>query len=163
MKEAFIDAGRIVNTHGVRGEVRMEVWLDSPDFLAGFPRIFVDGSEKKICSAFVHKQFLVVKLEGVDDMNAAMPLKGKTVKVAREDAALPEGAYFLQDLLGAGVVKEDGSPVGILTDILERPASDIYVVTDAEGREHLIPAVPAFVLSADADAGRITVRLIEGM
>ena len=163
MKEPYIQAGRIVNTHGVRGEVRIEVWLDSPAYLKTFPRIFVDGREKKILSAFVHKQFLVALLEGIPDVNAAMPLKGKTIAVARADARLPKGAYFLQDLIGAEVRSENGAPVGILTDILEKPASEIYVVTDSEGNEHLIPAVPAFVLSADADAGVVTVRLIEGM
>ena len=163
MKEAWIEAGKIVNTHGVRGEVRIEVWLDSPAYLKRFPRVFVDGAERKIRSAFVHGRFLVAALEGVEDVNAAMPLKGKTVFIAREDARLPEGGYFLQDLIGASVADEAGRPVGVLTEILERPASNVYVVTDAEGEEHLIPAVPAFVLAADADAGLVTVRLIPGM
>ena len=163
MKEAFVEAGRIVNTHGVRGEVRIEVWLDSPEYLKTFPRFFLEGKEIKVRSSFVHKHFLIAKLEGIDDINDAMPLKGKTITVAREDAGLPDGAYFLQDLLGAAVRREDGTEVGTLTDILERPASEIYVVTDGEGREHLIPAVPAFVIAADADAGVVTVRLIEGM
>ena len=163
MKKPYIQAGRIVNTHGVRGEVRIEVWLDSPAYLKTFPRVFVDGEEKKILSAFIHKQFLVAQLEGIPDVNAAMPLKGKTVTVAREDARLPKGGYFLQDLIGAEVQSENGIRVGTLTEILEKPASEIYVVTDGGGEEHLIPAVPAFVLSADADEGVVTVRLIEGM
>ena len=163
MKKPYIPAGRIVNTHGVRGEVRIEVWLDSPAYLKTFPRVFLDGEEKKILSAFIHKQFLVALLEGIPDVNAAMPLKGKTVMVAREDAGLPKGGYFLQDLIGAKVQAEDGESVGTLTEILEKPASEVYVVTDAEGNEHLIPAVPAFILSADADAGLVTVRMIEGM
>jgi 16S rRNA processing protein RimM len=92
-----------------------------------------------------------------------MPLKGKTVYIAREDAPLPPGGYFLQDLLDARVVLGDGSPVGVLTEILERPANNVYVVTDPEGKEILIPAVPAFILSADAEEGVVTVRLLEGM
>ena len=92
-----------------------------------------------------------------------MPLKGKTVFIAREDAELPEGGYFLQDLIGASVVREDGASVGTLTEILERPANDVYVVLDPSGRETLIPAVPAFVLQTDADEGVITVHLLEGM
>lgn len=163
MKEPYIQAGRIVNTHGVRGEVRIEVWLDSPAYLKTFPRIFVNGEEKRILSAFIHKQFLVALLEGVSDVNAAMTLKGKVVTIARADAQLPNGGYFLQDLIGAEVHSENGMRVGTLTEILEKPASEIYVVTDTEGNEHLIPAVPAFVLSANADAGIVTVRMIEGM
>ena len=75
LKEPYIPAGRIVNTHGGRGEVRIEVWLDSPAYLKSFPRVFLGGEEKKVLSAFIHKQFLVVQLEGIPDVNAAMPLK----------------------------------------------------------------------------------------
>ena len=163
MIQDYIDAGRIVNTHGVRGEVKIEVWLDSPRMLASFPRLFIGGCERKLLSSRVHQKFLIAALEGIEDLNAAMTLKGKTVRIFRADAALPPGSFFLQDLLGAAVRTEDGSPVGTLTDILERPASDIYVVTDAAGREHLIPAVPAFILDSDPVAGVITVRLIGGM
>ena len=79
----------------------------------------------------------------------------------REDAPLPRGAYFIQDILGASVVDESGNEIGRLTDVLERPASNIYVVQGET--EHLIPAVPEFILSTDADKGVITVHLIEGM
>ena len=160
-KSAFIEAGRIVNTHGVSGEVKIEVWLDSPQFLRRCGRVFLDGAERKILSGKVQKSFLIVKLEGVEDLNAAMALKGRTVTIAREDAPLPRGAYFLQDILGARVVDETGAEIGVLTEVLERPASNVYVVQgDAE---HLIPAVPAFILHTDPEAGVITVHLIEGM
>ena len=136
----FIDAGRIVNTHGVAGEVKIEVWLDSPKFFRSFKRIYLGGREMKVVSARTHKD---------------------EVTVRREDAALPHGAFFLQDILGARVVDEDGNEIGELVEIMERPASNVYVVKGET--EHLIPAVPEFVLATDADNGVITVRLIEGM
>ena len=160
-KSAFIAAGRIVNTHGVAGEVKIEVWLDSPQLLRRCGRVFLDGEEKKLLSGKVQKSFLIAKLEGVEDLNAAMRLKGRTVQIAREDARLPRGAYFIQDILGASVVDEQGKEIGKLVDVLERPASNIYVVQGET--EHLIPAVPAFILNTDAENGVITVRLIEGM
>ena len=160
-KSAYIEAGRIVNTHGVAGEVKIEVWLDSPQFLRRCGRIFLDGAEKKILSGKVQKSFLIAKLEGVEDVNAAMALKGREVFIARADAPLPRGAYFIQDILGASVVDEQGNEIGKLTDVLERPASNIYVVQGEA--EHLIPAVPEFVRKVDAEAGVITVHLIEGM
>ena len=160
-KKAFIEAGRIVNTHGVAGEVKIEVWLDSPQFLRRCGRVFLNGTERKFLSARAHKQFLIAKLEGVEDLNAAMALKGRVVEIAREDAKLPRGAYFIQDILGARVVDEQGNELGRLEDVLERPASNVYMVRGES--EHLIPAVPEFILNTDAEAGVITVHLIEGM
>ena len=160
-KKQYIEAGRIVNTHGVAGEVKIEVWLDSPQFLKSFKRCFIDRREVKLLSARVHKGFLIVKLEGVEDVNAAMALKGRTVFIDRADARLPKGAFFLQDIIGAAVVDESGSEIGKLVDVMETPASNVYVVKGE--REHLIPAVPEFILSTDADNGIIPVHLIEGM
>ena len=147
-KKQYIEAGRIVNTHGVAGEVKIEVWLDSPQFLKSFKRCFIDRREVKLLSARVHKGFLIVKLEGVEDVNAAMALKGRTVFIDRADARLPKGAFFLQDIIGASVVDESGREIGKLTDVMETPASNVYVVKGE--REHLIPAVPEFILSTDA-------------
>ncbi len=100
-KSAFIEAGRIVNTHGVAGEVKIEVWLDSPQFLRRCGRLFVEGKEHRILSGKVQKSFLIAKLEGVEDVNAAMLLKKRSVCSNREDAHLPEGSFFLADLIGA--------------------------------------------------------------
>ena len=161
-KNAFIEAGRIVNTHGVQGEVKIEVWLDSPKFFKSFKRLYTaGGQELKVLSARTHKDFVIAKLEGVEDVNAAMALKNKVVSIRRSDAALPHGAFFLQDILGAKVVDEDGREIGVLEDVMETPASNIYVVKGET--EHLIPAVPEFIKKTDAEAGVITVHLIEGM
>ena len=160
-KRAYIDAGKIVNTHGVRGEVKIEVWLDSPSALKRCGRIYLGGEEKKLLSAREHKGALIASLEGVEDVSAAMALKNRVVQIARADAKLPRGAFFLQDIIGASVVDEQGTEIGRLTEVLELPGHRVYVVWGAA--EHLIPAVPEFVLKTDADAGVITVRLIEGM
>lgn len=161
-KKEFIEAGRIVNTHGVIGEVKIEVWLDSPQFFKSFKTLYLKSGEAlKVLSAKTHKGFVIAKIEGIDDINAAMRLKGKDISIRRTDAALPRGAFFLQDIIGAKVVEENGNEVGTLVEIMERPASNIYVVKGRE--EHLIPAVPEFIMSTDAEAGIITVRLIEGM
>lgn len=163
MKQAYIEAGRITSTHGVHGELKIEVWLDTPEDLKHYRRIFIDGQERKLLSVRQQSRFVIAKLDQVDDINAAQPFKGKTVYIAREDAPLPPGGYFLQDLLDAKVVLEDGSPVGVLTEILERPANNVYVVTAPDGKEILIPVVPAFIIRADAENGIVTVRLLEGM
>ena len=160
-RRQYIDAGKIVNTHGVRGEVKIEVWLDNAQMLRRCGRVFLGGSEKKLLSAREHKGFLIAALEGVEDVNAAMALKGRVVQIDRADARLPRGSYFLQDILGAAVVTEEGEAVGTLADVLELPGHRVYVVRGET--EHLIPAVPEFVREVDPEAGRVTVHLIEGM
>jgi len=160
-KKEYIEAGRICNTHGVAGEVKIEVWLDSPEFMKRFKRLFIQGREVKMLSSKIHKGFLLAKLEGVEDVNAAMAYKGKTVHIHRADAKLPKGSYFIQDIIGALVIDEERGEIGKLVDVMETPASNIYVVKGEA--EHLIPAVPEFIMSTDAEQGIIKVKLIEGM
>lgn len=160
-KQQYIEAGKIVNTHGVRGEVKIQVWLDSPEFLRRFKTIYIDAKPVKMLSERVHKGFVIAVLEGVDDINAAMSLKNKTVHIDRADAKLGKGEYFLCDIIGARVENESGELIGVLEDILETPASSVYIVRGDS--EHMIPAVPEFILKTDAEQGVITVRLIEGM
>lgn len=157
----YVEAGRIVNTHGINGEVKIEVWLDSPAFFKTFKRLFINGAEKRILSAREHKQFIIARLEGVEDINAAMALKGKTVEILRADARMKDGEFFVQDILGFTVVDEDGHTVGKLVDAFETPASMLYVVRGES--EHLIPAVREFILGIDAEREQIRVHLIEGM
>ena len=158
-KKPFLEAGRIINTHGVGGEVKIESWLDTPEFLRSFRRLFVRGKEMKVLSARVHKGFVIARLEGIDDMNAAMALKGTDISIAREDAHLSDGAYFLSDIIGS--VDEEGREIGTLEEIEETPSAPLYTVRGE--REHLIPAVPEFIRSVDVENGVITVHLIEGM
>ena len=160
MKE-FLDCGQIVNTHGVRGEMRIVPWADSPDFLCGFSTLYVDGGAKKVVSSRVHKGSVIVKLDGVDTVEQAMALKGRTVQIRRADARLPEGAFFLEDIIGLDVVDEAGQKLGVLREVLSPSIQQVYVV---EGeREILIPAVPEFILETNIQGGYIKVRLIDGM
>lgn len=157
----FIEAGKIINTHGVAGELKIEVWLDSPSFMKGFKRFYIDGKEYAVRAARVFKGFLLASLEGIEDMNAALSLKEKTVYILRGDARLPKGAYFLCDIIGSEVSDESGKKIGVLEEIMESPAQPIYVVRGET--EHLIPAVPEFIMSTDLSKRKIIVHLIEGM
>ncbi len=161
MKQPFLEAGKIVNTFGVRGEVKLQPWCDDAGFLLPFKTLYIDGAPLRVASARVHKDMLMVRFEGVDDVNAAMALKNKIVYFAREDAHLPEGRYFIADLLGSQVVDENGGTVGELTEVLDMPSGQVYVVQGES--EHTIPAVPEFILDINAEEKRIRVHLIEGM
>ncbi len=161
MKQPYLEAGKIVGTFGVRGEVKLQPWCDSAEFLKKIKTLYIDGRPVEVVSSRVHKDMLIVLFRGVEDVNAAMALKNKVVFFAREDAKLPPGRYFIADLIGARVVDESGAPVGELTEVLDMPAGQVYVVQGET--EHTIPAVPEFVLDIDADGGVIRVHLIEGM
>ena len=160
MKE-FLDCGQIVNTHGVRGEVRIVPWADSPEFLCGFSTLYVDGAAKKVLSSRVHKGSVIAKLDGVDTVEQAMALKGRTVQIRRADARLPEGAFFLADIIGLDVINEEGDKLGVLKEVLSPSVQQVYVV--AGEREIMIPAVPEFILETNIEGGYLKVRLIEGM
>ena len=150
-----------MNTHGVRGEVRIQPWADEAAFLTRFRRFYIDGKPVAVRSGRVHKEMCIAALEGFHDVNAAMTLKGKVVFIDRDEAKLPPGAVFLQDILGARVVDEQGRELGVLAEIMPEPSADVLVVKGE--REILIPDVPAFVLDKDPDASLVTVRLIDGM
>lgn len=161
MKQQYLEAGKITNTHGVRGEVRITPWADSAAFLRGFRTFYIDGQPVRVLRSRAHKNQLIAQLEGYDDVNAAMTLKNKVIHIDRADAKLPEGRYFLQDLLGMRVVSDAGETLGELADVLDLPQGSVYVVRGT--REILIPDVPEFLLNIDAERGEITVHLLEGM
>ena len=162
MKQEFLEAGKIVNTFGVRGEVKLQPWCDSADFLRPFRTFYIDGAPRRVLSSRVHKDMLIVQFEGAEDVNAAMALKNKIAYFSRADAKLPEGRFFIADILGAAVLDEGGREIGKLTDVLDLPAGQVYVVTGGDG-EHTIPNREEFILGVDPDAGVIRVHLIEGM
>lgn len=162
MTRQYLEGGQIVNTHGVRGEVKLTSWCDTPEYLAAIPTYYIDGAPVKVRAARVHKGSVIAALEGVDDVDAAMRLKGKTICLSRADARLPEGQFFLADLMGLDVVDADsGGKLGVLEDVLFPSAQKVYVVRGE--REILIPAVDEFITEINVDGGYIKVRLIEGM
>ena len=162
MKQRFLQAGQIVNTHGIQGEVKIVPWCDTPEFLCQFQTLYVDDKPIKVRSARVHKGNVLAMLEGVSDVNAAMLLKGKTVYIDRTGVVLPEGRHFLADLMGLEVIDADsGARLGVVADILTPPAHEVYVVRGEH--EYLIPAVDEFLVETNVEGGFIKVRLIEGM
>ena len=158
---AFLPAGEIVNTHGIRGEVRILPWADSPEFLLDFDTLYIDGRPLSVLSARVQKTCVLVRFEGVDSVEAAQLLRGKTVEIAREDACLEEGSFFIADLEGLSVYDQEGQLLGRLAEVLSMPKNDVYVVRGE--KEYLIPAVKEYIRNTDIAAGRMDVTIIEGM
>ena len=158
MKLEFLEAGEIVSTHGVRGEMKVLPWADGPDFLCEFDRVRIAGKDYPVESCRVQKTCNLLKIEGVDTMEAAQAMRGKTVEIYRCDA--PEGLIFAAELMGMTVLCE-GEEIGKITDVLDYPGNKVYVVKGQ--KEYMIPAVKAFILDTDMDKEIMQVRLIEGM
>lgn len=158
MKLQFIEAGEIVTTHGIRGEVKVMCWLDSPEVLCEFDRCRISGKEYTMESVRVQKTCNLVKLSGIDDMDAAQALRGKKLELYRED--IDNEVIFAAELIGMEVFCEDQS-IGKIAEVLDYPGNMVYVVRGEH--EYLIPAVNAFVLNTDMEKNKMQVRLIEGM
>lgn len=160
MKEKYLEAGEIVNTHGIRGEIKVMPWCDGPEFLKAFKTFYIDGKAYKVSEARVHKGMLLCKLEGVDDVSAAQTYRGKIVKIDRDSAKIAEGRVFISDLIGLPVFA-DGKEIGNLKDVYTGPANDVYIVKGE--KEYMIPAVSEFLEDVNVDEGYIRVKLLEGM
>ncbi len=163
MKQELIPVGTIVNAHGIRGEVKLNPVGFDPAFLAEFDRFCIGGKETEVLSSRVHKSVLLLTLPGVEDMDAALALKGKTVAIYADDVALPEGEYFDVELEGCAVLDDaTGEEIGKLTRVLHYPAHKVYEVKGS--REYLIPAVPGvFIVSVDINAGVVRVHMMKGL
>lgn len=158
MKLPYIEAGEIVTTHGVRGEVKVLSWLDSPEMLCEFDRCRISGREYVMDSVRVQKTCNLVKLRGVDTMEDAQKLRGKTMELYRED--ISDELIFAAELVDVEVYA-DGVSIGRIKEVLDYPGNSVYVVQGE--REYLIPAVKEFILSTDLEKNQMQVKLLKGM
>jgi 16S rRNA processing protein rimM len=158
MKLPYIEAGEIVTTHGVRGEIKVLSWLDSPEMLCEFDRCRISGREYVMDSVRVQKTCNLVKLRGIDTMEDAQKLRGKTMELYRED--IPDELIFASELVDVEVYA-DGACIGKIKEVLDYPGNSVYVVQGE--REYLIPAVKEFILSTDLEKNQMQVKLLKGM
>ena len=158
MKLDYIEAGEIVNTHGVRGEVKVLCWLDAPEMLCEFDRCRIAGKDYEMESVRVQKTCNLVKLSGIDTMEDAQKLRGKVLELYRED--IDDEVIFAAELIGVQVIAED-TCIGTIQEVLDYPGNQVYVVRGEH--EYMIPAVKQFILSTDMENNVMQVRLIEGM
>ena len=158
MKLQFVKAGEIVTTHGIKGEVKVMSWLDSPEDLCDFDRCRIDGKEFEIESCRVQKTCNLVKLSGIDTMDDAQLMRGKTIELYRED--IDDEVIFAAELIGVEVFA-DGVKIGKITEVLDYPGNSVYVVKGQY--EYMIPAVNQFILETNMEENTMQVKLIEGM
>lgn len=162
----YLECGKIINTHGIKGAVKLESWCDYPETLANLENIFFkindEYVEKHILTASVFKRHVIATIEGINDIDSAASLKETVVYADRDDIPLDDGDYFISDLIGLPVIDVDsGVEYGKISEVFNTGASDIYTVKTQEG-ERMIPAVPEFIIEIDLERG-IFVKPIEGM
>ncbi len=160
--------GVITGTHGLRGEVKVYPTTDEPARFLDLEQVILDtGREERVLklrSVKFFKKFVILGFEGMDRIEDVERLKGAELLIPREDAyELEEGEYFIPDLLGLKVVTDDARELGVIRDVIETGANNVYVVKNEDGKEILIPAIPQCILEVSLEEGRMTVHLLPGL
>ena len=162
MKSEFLEVGKILNTHGIRGELKIQPWLDAPELFQWLRTLHVNGRAYTVHAVRLQLPNVLVTLEGIGSIDDALPLKGQIASASREEIPLEEGRHFVADLIGLEARDaETGTVFGTVTEINEYPAQDVYVVQGE--KTYLIPDVPAFVKELNVEEGYISFALLEGM
>lgn len=166
MIKQYLETGKIVGTHGVRGMVRVQPWCDSGDFLCSFRTLYTDAGGKnklKVISAKPHGNVVIMALENVNSIEDAEKLRGSVIYIDRRDTRLPEGRYFISDLLGCGVTHADtGEDLGVITDISSTGANDVWHIT-RDGREYLVPAIDDVIVTVNPAGESVVIRPLKGI
>lgn len=163
--EQYLEIGKVVSTHGLRGELRVDPWCDSPQFLCQFKTLYLKKGETKLSvSSRPHKTIAIVKAKGIDTIEEAEKLRGRVLYINRSDARLAPGEYFIQDLIGLDVIDIDTSKsYGKITDVLKTGANDVYQVTDEKKKDYLIPVIDDVVKEIDINGGKVLIKPLKGI
>lgn len=163
--EQYLEIGKVVSTHGLRGELRVDPWCDSPQFLCQFKTLYLKKGETKLSvSSRPHKTIAIVKAKGIDTIEEAEKLRGRVLYINRSDARLAPGEYFIQDLMGLDVIDIDTSKsYGKITDVLKTGANDVYQVTDEKKKDYLIPVIDDVVKEIDISGGKVLIKPLKGI
>jgi 16S rRNA processing protein RimM len=166
MLNQYLEAGKIVGTHGVKGELRVDPWCDSAQTLVGLKNLYLDKGARKmeVTSTRVHKAQLLLQLKGIDSLEQADALRGKILYFDRADIQLEEGRYFIQDLIGLDVFNADSFIYyGKLTDVLSTGANDVYQITSESKKDYLIPAIQDVIVNVNIPDGKMLIRPMRGI
>ena len=166
MIKDYLEIGKITSTHGIKGEMRFQPWCDSPEFLTKFKTLYFDkkGERAVKIKARPNGEMAILKIEGIDTVEEAAKLRDKILYMKRADAKLPDGQYFIQELIGCSVYDADdeGLCYGVLSDVSQTGANDVWHI-EKDGKEYLIPAIPPVVISTDVAEGIIKIRPLRGI
>lgn len=166
MSENYLEAGKIVNVHGLRGEVKIMPWCDGPDFLCEFDYLYLDNqgrTELEIENARVFKNMVIAKFSGYNTVEQAETLRNKILYLSREDVELDENTYFIKDLIGIRVTDYNtGEEYGVIKDVFQTGANDVYSVKNGE-KEYLVPAIADVVIDTDLENKIMRIIPLKGL
>lgn len=165
MVKEFLEGGKIVGTHGVRGEMRVECWCDSPQFLAKFKTLYFDnGAQAVKVQSRAHKNMVLMKMPEVDTIEKADTYRGKVVYIKRSDIKLEKGVHFVQDMIGLEVVDSDTKKVyGKVKDVLRTGSNDVYEMEDENKKLFYIPAIPDIIDEIDIENNTLSITPMKGL
>ena len=165
MLKQYLEVGRIVGTHGVRGEMRVECWANSPEFLKKFKTLYLDGGKTALSvSCRPHKNIALVTVNGVGSIEEADELRGRVLYIDRADVKLGEGEHFVQDIIGLKVTDADtGKVYGEVKDVLKTGSNDVYEMKAEDGKLYYIPVIPDIIDRLDFDAGAVFIHPMKGL
>lgn len=165
MKKEFLEIGKVVGTHGVRGMVRIQPWSDDGEFLTRFKRFYLDNGKTKIEMSKIapHGNIVIAAVNGIESIEDAEKLRGQVLYIKRDDAHLPEGRYFVSEIIGTQVFDADtGKLLGVLSEVSPTGANDVWHIKSGE-KEYLIPAIPDVIVNVDIDNDKIIIRPLKGI
>lgn len=165
MLKQFLEVGKVVGTHGINGEVRVECWCDSPEFLSKFSTLYFDkGAVPLSVKSRPHKNIALIKIKGVDTIEKAEEYRNKVLYINREDAKLPKGRYFVSDIIGMKVVNLDtNETIGEITDVLKTGSNDVYEMKRDTSEKIYIPVIDDIVKERDFEKGEIYIKPMKGL
>ena len=165
MKKEFLEIGKFVGTHGVRGMVRIQAWSDNGEFLTRFKKFYLDGGKTKIEVSKItpHGNVVIAQIKGVDSIEDAEKLRNQVLYIKRDDARLPEGRYFVSEIIGAKVFDADTDALlGTLTDVSHTGANDVWHIK-SDDKEYLVPSIPDVIVCVDINSDIIKIRPLKGI
>lgn len=165
MVNKYLEIGRIVGTHGIKGELRVDSWCDTPEFFCKFKTLYLKkGQEKITVKSKPHKRIAIMSVEGLNSIEEADLMRGKILYMDREDVALEKDIFFIQDILGISVYDVDtNKEYGKVTDVIKTGANDVYQITNEKKEEYLIPVIDDVVVEIDTEKAAIYIKPMKGL
>ena len=158
-----IEIGKIVNTHGLRGHIKVEPWCDGIETFEYLNRVFVGNVEYEIENVKIQKNFFLLKLAKLDTIEEAEKLKNKVICADEaEMPPLPEGVFYIKDIIGLSVYDGD-KLIGEITDWIETGANNVYIIKRPNGKDVLIPAIDSVIAEVDIENKKMSVNMLEGL